>query len=187
MSALVKKILTWSALRRRLAAWRRRGARVVFTNGCFDLLHPGHVRYLRAARRLGDVLVVGVNSDASVRRLKGPTRPIVPGAARCEVLAALEMVDAVVLFDQDTPYELIALVQPDVLVKGGDWRPDQIVGADIVRARGGRVRALRFAPGHSTSALVARIRGTGPGPVVDCPSPAGGPPGQVPKKRQGRG
>ena len=154
----VHKILTWPALRRRLAAWRRRRARVVFTNGCFDLIHPGHVRYLRTARRLGDVLVVGVNSDASVRRLKGPSRPIVPEDARCEVLAALEMVDAVVLFDQDTPYELIRVVQPDVLVKGGDWRPDHIVGADIVRARGGRVRSLRFAPGYSTSALVDRIR-----------------------------
>lgn len=153
----VRKILTWPALRRRVTAWRRQRVRVVFTNGCFDLVHPGHVRYLRAARRLGDVLVVGVNSDASVRRLKGPSRPIVPQDARCEVLAALEMVDAVVLFDQDTPYELIQMVQPDVLVKGGDWRPEQIVGADIVRARGGRVRSLRFAPGYSTSALLERI------------------------------
>ena len=157
MSARVKKILTWSALRRRLAAWRRRGARVVFTNGCFDLLHPGHVRYLRAARRLGDVLVVGVNSDASVRRLKGPTRPIVPGAARCEVLAALEMVDAVVLFDQDTPYELIALVQPDVLVKGGDWPIDKIIGRDVVEARGGKVVTIPFVEGASTTGIIEKI------------------------------
>ena len=151
------KILPRAAVRRRLAVLRRRGARIVFTNGCFDLLHPGHVRYLRAARRLGDVLVVGVNSDASVRRLKGAGRPLVPQRARCEVLAALEMVDYVVVFGADTPQALIAAVQPDVLVKGGDWTPDRIVGADLVRARGGIVRSLRFAPGYSTSALVERI------------------------------
>ena len=156
----MNKILTLPTLRRQLAAWRRQHLRVVFTNGCFAILHPGHIRYLRAARRLGDVLVVGVNSDNSVRRLKGRSRPIVPEPARCEILAALEMVDAVVVFDENTPYALIRVVQPDVLVKGGDWRPDQIVGADIVRARGGRVRALRFAPGYSTTALVERIRGS---------------------------
>ena len=160
------KILARAAVRRRLAAVRRRGARIVFTNGCFDLLHPGHVRYLRAARRLGDVLVVGVNSDASVRRLKGPARPLVPQRARCEVLAALEMVDYVVVFGEDTPYALIAAVQPDVLVKGGDWTPDRIVGADLVRARGGTVRSLRFARGYSTSALVARIARRENGPTA---------------------
>jgi rfaE bifunctional protein nucleotidyltransferase chain/domain len=152
------KIVGRAALERRLRALRRAGKRIVFTNGCFDLIHAGHVRYLRAARRLGDVLVVGLNSDASVRRLKGPQRPLVPQRARCEVMAALEMVDLVTVFAQDTPYELIARVQPDVLVKGGDWRPDHIVGADLVRARGGRVRALPFARGYSTTALVERIR-----------------------------
>jgi rfaE bifunctional protein nucleotidyltransferase chain/domain len=152
------KILAWPALRRRLAALRRQGKRIVFTNGCFDLLHPGHVRYLRAAKRLGDVLVVGLNSDRSVRRLKGAQRPLVPERARCEVVAALEMVDLVTLFPQDTPYDLIARVQPDVLVKGGDWPAERIVGADIVRARGGRVRSLPFAKGYSTTALVERIR-----------------------------
>ncbi len=131
----------------------------MFTNGCFDLLHPGHVRYLRAAKRLGDVLVVGLNTDASVRRLgKGSDRPLVPQGARAEVVAALDMVDAVALFDHDTPRELIQLVQPDVLVKGGDWAPNRIVGADIVRARGGTVRSLRFVPSYSTTELVRRIK-----------------------------
>ena len=150
------KVLT-RGVRRRFAILRRQGRRIVFTNGCFDLIHPGHVRYLRAAKRLGDVLVVGLNSDASVRRLKGPPRPLVPQRDRCEVIAALEMVDYVILFDEDTPYNLIKQVQPDVLVKGGDWRPEDIVGADIVRGRGGVVRSLRFAPGYSTTALVRRI------------------------------
>jgi len=135
----MNKVLTRIALRRRLDGLRRRGKRIVFTNGCFDLIHPGHVRYLRAAKRLGDVLVVGLNSDAS------------------EVMAALEMVDYVAVFGEDTPYNLIKQVQPDVLVKGGDWKPDQIVGADIVRARGGVVRSLRFAAGYSTTRLVERI------------------------------
>lgn len=152
-----RKILGRAALRRRLGSLRRAGMRIVLTNGCFDLLHPGHVRYLRAARQLGDLLVVAVNSDASVRRLKGPSRPLVPEADRCEVLAALEMVDYVVVFDEDTPAELIAALVPDVLVKGGDWVPDRIVGADVVRAHGGVVRSLPFARGYSTTALVQRI------------------------------
>lgn len=154
----MRKRLRPSALQRRLAALRRRGQRVVFTNGCFDLLHPGHVRYLRAAKRLGDVLVVALNSDRSVRRLKGPTRPLVPQRDRCEVVAALEMVDFVTVFDADTPYALIAQLQPDVLVKGGDWKAAAIVGADVVRARGGRVRSLPFARGYSTTRLLERIR-----------------------------
>ena len=152
------KLLSPAALQRRLAALRRQRKCVVFTNGCFDLIHPGHVRYLRAAKRLGDVLVVALNSDASVRRLKGPTRPLVPQRDRCEVMAALEMVDFVTVFDEDTPYQLIKRLQPDVLVKGGDWTPERIVGADLVTVRGGRVRALRFAKGYSTTRLVDRIR-----------------------------
>jgi D-beta-D-heptose 7-phosphate kinase/D-beta-D-heptose 1-phosphate adenosyltransferase len=156
------KILTRSALRRRLAARRRAGDRIVFTNGCFDLIHPGHVRYLRAARRLGDVLVVGLNSDASVRRLgKGADRPLVPEDDRAEVMAALETVDYVSIFDEDTPYELIRAVQPDVLVKGGDWPVERIVGADLVRARGGVVRSIAFAPGYSTTALLDRMKRRG--------------------------
>ena len=152
------KLLDAAALARRLAVLRRQGKRLVFTNGCFDLIHPGHVRYLRAAKRLGDVLVVALNSDASVRRLKGPTRPLVRQQDRCEVMAALEMVDYVTVFGEATPYKLIARLQPDVLVKGGDWSADQIVGADVVRARGGRVRSLRFAPGYSTTRIVEKIR-----------------------------
>jgi D-beta-D-heptose 7-phosphate kinase/D-beta-D-heptose 1-phosphate adenosyltransferase len=153
------KILERDALAALLARRRGDGRRVVFTNGCFDLLHPGHVRYLAAARQLGDVLVVGVNTDASVRHLgKATDRPINPDTDRAEVLAALEAVDFVTLFDEDTPLELIRRLEPDVLVKGGDWQPDQIVGADFVRARGGTVHSLPFAPGYSTSAVVERIR-----------------------------
>jgi D-glycero-beta-D-manno-heptose 1-phosphate adenylyltransferase len=156
------KILTRTALRRRLATRRRAGDKIVFTNGCFDLIHPGHVRYLRAARRLGDVLVVGLNSDVSVRRLdKGPGRPLVPERDRAEVMAALAMVDYVSVFDEDTPYELIRVVQPDVLVKGGDWSVDRIVGADLVRARGGRVKSIPFAAGYSTTRLLQRMRKRG--------------------------
>ena len=154
------KLLPLAALRRRLGGHRRAGRRVVFTNGVFDLLHPGHVRYLRAARRLGDLLVVGLNSDRSARRLgKGPGRPLVRERDRAEVLAGLEMVDYVIAFDADTPYELIRALQPDVLVKGGDWTVDRIVGADLVLARGGAVKSLPFAKGYSTTALVRRARG----------------------------
>jgi D-beta-D-heptose 7-phosphate kinase/D-beta-D-heptose 1-phosphate adenosyltransferase len=130
----------------------------VFTNGCFDILHPGHVRYLGAARKLGDVLVVAVNSDASVRRLKGGGRPFVRLRDRCEVLAALDAVDYVTSFREDTPQRLIERLQPDVLVKGGDWKPAQIVGSEVVRKRGGVVRSLPFARGYSTTDLVKRIR-----------------------------
>lgn len=138
---------------------RRAGKRVVFTNGCFDLLHVGHVRYLAAARDAGDLLVVGVNSDASVRRLsKGPERPLVAEAARAEVLAALAAVDWVTVFDEDTPAELIAAILPDVLVKGADWAPDRVVGREIVEARGGRVVLVPVVEGFSTTALVERLR-----------------------------
>ena len=137
---------------------RAAGRRVVFTNGVFDLLHPGHVRYLRFARSLGDVLLVGVNGDASVRRNKGPARPINPDRERAELVAALACVDAVVIFDEDTPAEIIRLVQPDVLVKGSDWPADQIVGRDTVEARGGRVVLADVEPGFSTTALIDRIR-----------------------------
>src|SRR5512143_310204 len=161
------KILNPAALKRRLEAVRRKGKRIVFTNGCFDLIHPGHVRYLRAARRLGDLLVVGVNSDASVRRLgKGRDRPLVAHDDRAEVIASLEMVDYVCIFDEDTPYELIRAVQPDVLVKGGDWRIDRIIGADLVRGRGGIVRSLPLASGYSTTRLLRRARATRQGSRV---------------------
>lgn len=138
---------------------RRAGKRVVFTNGCFDLMHVGHVRYLAAARDAGDVLVVAVNSDASVRRQsKGPERPIVPEAARAEVLAALAAVDWVTIFDEDTPAEIIGAILPDVLVKGADWAPDQVVGREVVEARGGRVLLVPVVDGFSTTALVERLR-----------------------------
>ena len=130
---------------------------LVFTNGCFDILHPGHVDYLQRARDLGERLVVGLNSDASVRRLKGPTRPVNDEASRALVLAALACVDHVVVFEEDTPYELIRAVAPDVLVKGGDWSVDRIVGRDLVEARGGRVLSIPLLPGHSTTAIIDRI------------------------------
>ncbi len=131
---------------------------IVFTNGVFDLLHPGHVRYLHRARQEGDALLVGVNSDRSVGANKGPSRPLVPAPERAEILAALSDVDGVVIFDEDTPLSLITRLQPDVLAKGADWPADQIVGRDVVEARGGRVVLIPVAEGHSTSALVARIR-----------------------------
>ena len=138
---------------------RGRGLTIVFTNGVFDLLHPGHVRYLRDARALGDALIVGVNSDRSVHALgKAPDRPINPEAERAEVLAALASVDAVVVFDQDTPHSIISALQPDILVKGADWGPDAIIGRDIVEARGGRVERIALAPGYSTTEILKRIR-----------------------------
>lgn len=137
---------------------RADGRTVVFTNGVFDLLHPGHVRYLQHARALGDALIVGLNSDASVRRNKGPGRPITPELERAELVGALACVDAVVLFDEDTPAEIIAAVQPDTLVKGADWPADQIVGRDTVEALGGRVVRVPVERGYSTTAIVERIR-----------------------------
>jgi rfaE bifunctional protein nucleotidyltransferase chain/domain len=134
------------------------GRTIVFTNGVFDILHPGHVRYLQDARALGEILIVGLNADASVRRNKGPERPINPENERAEILAALACVDAVVIFDEDTPAEIVRAVQPDVLVKGADWPADQIVGRDTVEARGGRVVLMPVEPGHSTTAIVERIR-----------------------------
>jgi D-beta-D-heptose 7-phosphate kinase/D-beta-D-heptose 1-phosphate adenosyltransferase len=140
------------------AAVRARGGRVVFTNGVFDLLHPGHVRYLAQARTFGDVLIVGINSDRSVRAIKGPDRPVNPEHERAELLLALAAVDAVAIFDEDTPLAIIEAVQPDVLVKGADWAEDRIVGRAVVEARGGRVIRVDIAPGHSSSNLVKRVR-----------------------------
>jgi rfaE bifunctional protein nucleotidyltransferase chain/domain len=137
---------------------RAAGKAVVFTNGVFDLLHPGHVRYLQKARALGDALIVGVNSDRSVRAIKGPQRPITPEAERAELLAALAAVDAAVVFDEDTPHAIIAAIQPDILVKGADWAEDAIVGRDIVEARGGRVVRMPIEPGYSTSGIIDKAR-----------------------------
>jgi D-beta-D-heptose 7-phosphate kinase/D-beta-D-heptose 1-phosphate adenosyltransferase len=138
--------------------WRRSRRSVVFTNGVFDILHPGHLRYLQAARAEGDALIVAVNSDRSVRANKGPSRPVNVERERAELLAALEVVDAVVVFDEETPAEIIRRLQPDVLVKGADWPADQIVGRDTVEARGGRVVRVAVEPGFSTSAIIARVR-----------------------------
>jgi rfaE bifunctional protein nucleotidyltransferase chain/domain len=141
------------------AEQRAAGRRVVFTNGVFDLLHPGHTRYLADARAQGDVLVVAVNSDRSVRALaKGPERPVTPEHERAELLAALAAVDAVVVFDEDTPQAIVEAIQPDVLVKGADWAADAIVGREVVEARGGRVVRVPLAPGYSTTAILDRIR-----------------------------
>jgi len=137
---------------------RASGKSIVFTNGVYDLLHPGHVRYLQAARALGDALVVGVNSDRSVRANKGPSRPINPEAERAEVIAAMDCVDAAVIFDEDTPHEIISRLQPDVLVKGADWAVDAIVGRDVVEARGGRVVRMPIEQGFSTTDLIAKIQ-----------------------------
>jgi len=154
-----EKIQSRAALAAELARRRAGGARIVFTNGCFDLLHVGHVRYLQEARRLGDLLVVGLNSDASVRTLdKGVERPLVPEGQRAEVLAALACVDYVVIFGEPDPGKLIAELQPDVLVKGGDWAPDRIVGRETVEARGGLVKSIPLVPGVSTTTLVEKIR-----------------------------
>lgn len=157
-AAASRKVVSREAAARDAARARRRGERVVFTNGCFDLLHVGHVRSLEEARRLGDRLVVGVNSDASVRRIKGPERPLLPARQRAEVLAALACVDRVVIFPESTPLALIRAIRPDVLAKGGDWAEDAIVGRDDVLSRGGRVRRLREVPGVRTTTIVERIR-----------------------------
>jgi D-beta-D-heptose 7-phosphate kinase/D-beta-D-heptose 1-phosphate adenosyltransferase len=152
------KVVSEEELQEQVAAIRRAGRRIVFTNGCFDLIHPGHIRSLERARSLGDALVVAVNSDRSVREMKGPDRPVVPEAERCEVLAALAAVDWVVVFDDPTPRRLIASLLPDVLVKGGDWGPDAIVGREEVEAAGGRVVRVPVEPGYSTSEILRRIR-----------------------------
>jgi len=141
-----------------VAERKRNGQRVAFTNGCFDLLHPGHIRTLEEARACGDLLVVAINSDSSVRQIKGDARPLVPEAERAEILAALAAVDYVVIFDAPTPHELIARLRPDVLVKGGDWGPNEIVGREEVEEAGGRVVSVLLEPGYSTTGILERIR-----------------------------
>ncbi|HNR53912.1 MAG TPA: D-glycero-beta-D-manno-heptose 1-phosphate adenylyltransferase [Flavobacteriales bacterium] len=154
-----RRVLDLVQVQRAVNIWRMKGDRIVFTNGCFDILHRGHVEYLQEAAALGDRLIIGVNSDDSVRRLgKATDRPYNDQDSRAKVLAGLRLVDAVVIFDQDTPLELIQAIGPDVLVKGGDWTEDKIVGADIVKARGGEVRSLKLVDGFSTTALVEKIR-----------------------------
>ena len=155
-----KRVVDSVQVQRLVNIWRMKGDRIVFTNGCFDILHRGHVEYLQEAAALGDRLIIGVNSDASVKRQnKGPERPLNDQYSRAKVLAALRFIDAVVIFDQDTPLELIKALGPDVLVKGGDWSEDKIVGSDYVRSLGGDVRSLKLVDGFSTTGLVAKIRG----------------------------
>lgn len=151
------KILSTAAMVGARTVLRRKGLKVVFTNGTFDILHRGHVSYLQAARKLGDCLVVGLNTDASIRRIKGPKRPINPNRDRAEVLAALGCVDYVVLFGDDTPYTLIKAIVPDVLVKGADWKKGEIVGGDVVEAHGGSVRRIRLVRGRSTTNVIQRV------------------------------
>ncbi|MES2689412.1 MAG: D-glycero-beta-D-manno-heptose 1-phosphate adenylyltransferase [Bacteroidota bacterium] len=147
-----------SALEKQVETWQKDGDKVVFTNGCFDLLHRGHVDYLAKAADTGDKLIIGVNTDTSVSRLKGPQRPIQDEQSRLQILASLQCVDAVILFDEQTPYELIDALQPDVLVKGSDYKPENIVGYDIVKAKGGDVITIDFIDGFSTSAIEKKIR-----------------------------
>jgi rfaE bifunctional protein nucleotidyltransferase chain/domain len=155
------RVMTREQAIRFVAALRADDRRIVFTNGVFDLLHPGHLRYLQAARALGDALIVGLNADTSVRRNKGPGRPITPERERAEVVAALASVDAVVIFDEETPAAIIEAIQPDVLVKGADWPADQIVGRDTVESRGGRLVRVPVEGGYSTTGIIERIRAIG--------------------------
>jgi len=157
LDVLKNKILSGPALARDLAIWRFQGNKIVFTNGCFDILHLGHIDYLAKAADLGHVLIIGLNTDASVSRIKGPQRPLQDQESRAMVLAALGFVTAVVYFDEETPYELIKLVQPDILVKGADYKPEEIVGYDIVTAKGGQVVTLEFLEGYSTTGIVNKI------------------------------
>ncbi|MFM9948649.1 MAG: D-glycero-beta-D-manno-heptose 1-phosphate adenylyltransferase [Saprospiraceae bacterium] len=155
---IAAKIMDWPRAQQRCAAWKDAGETVVFTNGCFDILHYGHLHYLAQARDLGDRLIVGMNAASSVSRLKGPHRPINDETTRTMLMASLVFVDAVVLFEEDTPLGLIQLLLPDVLVKGGDWRPDQIVGSEVVLEHGGQVLSLPFIEGYSTTAIEEKIR-----------------------------
>ncbi len=155
---LQSKILNNESLHEKLKAWQEAGKKIVFTNGCFDLLHLGHIDYLSKAADCGDVFIIGVNSDASVRKLKGEHRPIQDENSRSRILAALSFVTAVIVFTEETPYELIKIIQPDVLVKGADYKVEQIAGHDIVLAKGGEVILIDFLPGYSTSAIEKKIR-----------------------------
>lgn len=158
LSQIKNKIQDWESARQSIQHWQSEGQRVVFTNGCFDILHFGHVHYLAQARDLGDRLVIGLNAAASVKRLKGPNRPILDEATRQLLLASLLAVDLVVVFEQDTPLELISLLMPDVLVKGGDWQTHDIVGSEQVLAKGGQVLSLPYIEGYSTTAIETKIK-----------------------------
>jgi rfaE bifunctional protein nucleotidyltransferase chain/domain len=160
MERSADKIKTPSDARKKIAEWKSKGERVVFTNGCFDILHLGHVDYLEKARNLGDHLIVGLNTDSSVSRFKGADRPIQDEKSRARVISSLQFVDIVVLFNEDTPKELISTLVPDVLVKGSDYLAENIVGADVVKKAGGEVTTLEFVPGYSTSKVIEKIKKT---------------------------
>ena len=160
LEIIKKKIHTRETLLRQIAVWRMKDYKIVFTNGCFDLLHPGHIDYLSKSSDLGDVLIIGVNSDSSVKKLnKGANRPIQNENDRALILSAFQFVEAIIIFEEDTPYELIKALQPDVLVKGGDWKESDIVGADIVKAKGGLVTTIPFVDGYSTTSIEKKIKG----------------------------
>jgi len=158
LETIQNRIYNLEQIKRQLAVWHFFGRKIVWTNGCFDIIHLGHIDYLSKAKDLGDILIVGVNTDKSVRRIKKEGRPINDETARSNIVASLHFVDAVILFDEDTPYNLIKLVQPDILVKGSDYKAREIVGADIVEARGGKVETLAFLPGYSTTLIEEKIK-----------------------------
>jgi rfaE bifunctional protein nucleotidyltransferase chain/domain len=158
VSEIIKdKIVSDKLLERLIALWHFKQKNIVFTNGCFDILHQGHVEYLAKAAEQGDVLIVGLNSDESVRRIKGPDRPVQNEQSRSLLLASLQFVDCVILFDEDTPYNLIKKIQPDVLVKGADYKPEDIIGYDIVQARGGKIITIALSPGFSTTEIINKL------------------------------
>jgi rfaE bifunctional protein nucleotidyltransferase chain/domain len=152
-----QKIINYDHFSQILAYWRFHNYKIVFTNGCFDILHKGHIEYLAKAAAYGDILIVGINSDQSVRNIKGPSRPVQDESTRLLVLASLQFVDKVVIFEEDTPYELIKIVQPDVLVKGADYLPEQIVGYDIVKAKGGEIITIQLTEGYSTTGIIDKL------------------------------
>lgn len=159
LEILNKKIFSLDTLVRQVAVWRFHSYKIVFTNGCFDILHRGHIDYLSKARDLGNILIAGVNSDASIKKLnKGASRPIQNDKDRALILSSVQFVDAIISFEEDTPYNLIKAIQPDVLAKGGDWKEDQIVGADIVKARGGFVTSIPFVDGYSTTQIEKKVK-----------------------------
>jgi len=153
----MNKIVTWEVLKEQVERVRAEGKKISFTNGCFDILHVGHVRYLREARKTGDLLILGLNSDASVRAIKGEKRPLVPQGERAEVIASLDVVDYVTLFDDPTPLRLIEYLRPDVLVKGGDWKEESVVGGNAVKSRGGRIVIVPLTEGASTTNIIDKV------------------------------
>ncbi|HBH47758.1 MAG TPA: D-glycero-beta-D-manno-heptose 1-phosphate adenylyltransferase [Bacteroidales bacterium] len=157
-TTIQNKIITEENLQKTLENWRIEGKKIVFTNGCFDILHRGHVEYLAKAASYGDALIIGLNSDTSVRNIKGPERPVQDEKSRSIVLASLQFVTAVILFSEDTPYELIKKVQPDFLVKGADYKPEDIVGYDILKAKGGEVKTIELVEGHSTTNIIKKLK-----------------------------